>query len=66
VTKWDRARNEVIKQQVGAESMEEIRKKRILKWYGHVKRTEEYRLPKRVLKMKVTNCKRPMGRPKIR
>jgi hypothetical protein len=27
---------------------------------------EQYRLPKRTLEMKVTNCKRPMGRPRTR
>jgi hypothetical protein len=43
---------------VGVQSMEEIRKKRRLEWYGHVKRVEEYRLSKKSLEMKVTKCKR--------
>jgi hypothetical protein len=63
VTKWDRLRNEVIRQRVGVHSMEEVRKRRRLEWYGHVKRLEEYRLPERALEMKVTNCKRPVSRP---
>jgi hypothetical protein len=33
MTKWDRIRNEIIGQ-----SMEEIRKRRRLEWYGHVRR----------------------------
>jgi hypothetical protein len=43
--------------------MEEIRERRRLEWYGHVKRMEDYRLPKRALEMNATNCKRPVGRP---
>jgi hypothetical protein len=27
---------------------------------------EEYRLPKRAIEMKITNCKGPMGRPQMR
>jgi hypothetical protein len=46
--------------------MEEIRRRRRMEWYGHVKRMEEYRLPKRALEMKVTNCERLMGKPQIR
>jgi hypothetical protein len=51
---------------VGVQSMEEIRKRRRLEWYGHAKRMEDYRLPKRALEMKATNCKRPVGRPQSR
>jgi hypothetical protein len=38
MTKWDRIRNEIIGQRVGVQSMEEIRKRRRLEWYGHVRR----------------------------
>jgi hypothetical protein len=48
VTKWDRIRNEVIREQVGVQSMEEIRNRR-LESYGHVKRMEEYRVPRKAL-----------------
>jgi hypothetical protein len=48
VTKWDRIRNEVIREQVGVQSMEEIRNRR-LERYGHVKRMEEYRVPRKAL-----------------
>jgi hypothetical protein len=58
VTKWDGIMNEVIRQRVGVQSMEEIRKRRRLEWYGHVKRVEEYRLSKKSLEMKGTKCKR--------
>jgi hypothetical protein len=54
---WDRIRNEVIRQQIGVQSMEEIRKRRRMERYCHIKRMEEYRLPKRAREMKVTNCK---------
>jgi hypothetical protein len=57
VTTWDRIRKGVIRQRVGVQSMEQIRKRR-LEWYGHVKRMEEYRLPKKALEIKVTRCKR--------
>jgi hypothetical protein len=66
VTKQDRIRKDVIRQRVGIQSMEEIRKRRRLEWYCHVKRMDEYRLPKGVIEMEVTNCKRPMGRPRTR
>jgi hypothetical protein len=37
--KWDWIRNKVIRQRVGVQSTEEIRKRR-LEWYGHVKKNE--------------------------
>jgi hypothetical protein len=46
VIKRDRIRNEVTIQRVGVQSIEEFRKRR-LEGYGHVKRMEEYRLPKK-------------------
>jgi cobyrinic acid a,c-diamide synthase len=33
-----------------------------LRWFGHVKRTDEHRIPNRSLGMKM-NGRRPMGRP---
>jgi hypothetical protein len=53
VPKWDRIRNEVVRQKIGVHSVEEIRKRRGLECYGHAKRMEEHRVPKRAPETKV-------------
>jgi hypothetical protein len=53
VTKWDKIRDDVMREQVCVWSLEEIRMGRIRQWCGLLK-MEEYRLPKRALEIKIT------------
>ena len=65
ISKKDKIRNNIIKQEMNVTRslLEDIKTKQ-LKWYGHVQRMEEGRLPK-----KVVNCippgRRKRSRPKL-
>ena len=51
ISRKDKIRNNVIKQKMNvARSLLEDIKTKQLKWYGHVRRMEERRLPKKVMK----------------
>jgi hypothetical protein len=64
-TRRDKIRNDDIREQLKVDDiqhdMEEIR----LKWYGHVMRMADDRIPKKMLEMKLRG-RRPTGRPRTR
>lgn len=64
-TRRDRIRNENIREELSMESMREKVEKIRLRWYGHVKRMSEERLPKRMEGLEMVG-KRPRGRPRGR
>ena len=43
-----------------------LKKMFTIQWLGHVKRMALENLPRRILKMKMENKKRTLGRPRIR
>ena len=61
----DKIRNNIIKQKMNVTRslLEDIKTKQ-LKWYGHVQRMEERRLPKKVMKWSPPG-RRKLGRPKL-
>ena len=65
ISRKDKIRNNIIKQKMNATRslLEDIKTKQ-LKWYGHVQRMEEGRLPKKVMKLSPTG-RRKRGRPKL-
>lgn len=64
-TRWDRVRNVDIREELGVESMRERVGKMGLRWYGHVKRMSEERLPRKMEALKIAG-RRPRGRPRGR
>ncbi|KAI5715485.1 hypothetical protein M8J77_016861 [Diaphorina citri] len=64
-TRRDRIRNIDIRKMVDIESLEEKMRERRLKWYGHVMRMNDERLPKKVYDMEMEGT-RPKGRPRYR
>ena len=65
VTRRDRMRNANIRDELGVESIITFVEAAQLRWYGHMKRMEEYRTPNRWYHW-VPNTKRPQGRPRKR
>ena len=65
VTRLDRIRNENIRNELGVEEILKVVERGQLRWYGHVKRMEEDRYPRRFLEWE-PNRTRPVGRPKKR
>ena len=65
ISRKDKIRNNIIKQKMDVTRflLEDIKTKQ-LKWYGHVQRMEEGRLPKEVLKWHPPG-RRKWGRPKL-
>ena len=61
----DRVRNEEARRSVGIESELASRAdQRVLRWFGHVKRMDEYRMTRRVLMAEVSGG-RVRGRPRL-
>ena len=61
----DRVRNEEVRWRAGIER--EVATKadrRVLRWFGHVKRMDEYRIARRVLMAEVSEG-RPRNRPRL-
>ena len=65
VTRMDRLRNDQIRSDLSVKPLLKEIEERKLRWYGHVKRMDEERLPKRYLEWKPQG-KRPVGRPRKR
>ena len=61
----DRLRNEVIQQRLGIEGVLKYIERNQLRWFGHVKRMEDGRIPKRWHNWTPTT-RRPVGRPRKR
>ena len=65
VTRRDRIRNDVIRERLNITSVLKIIEKSKLRWYGHVKRMEENRYPRKYLDW-IPQGRRPVGRPRKR
>ena len=65
VTRRDRLRNVDIRDELGITSILDIVERNKLRWYGHVQRMEEDRLPKIMLEW-TPQGRRPVGRPRRR
>jgi hypothetical protein len=62
-TRRDRKRNKIIRDILGVRLTEEYVERSQLRWYGHVKRTDDKRTVKRAYEARETG-KRPRGRPR--
>ena len=65
VTRRDRIRNVNIRRMLGIQPLLEDIERSRLRWYGHVKRMDEGRLPRKYLDWQPAR-KRPVGRPRKR
>ena len=65
VSRMDRVRNEVVSRRPGIErELASRADQRVLRWFGHVERTDEYRMARRVLMAEVSG-RRVRGRPRL-
>ena len=65
VSRMDRVRNEEVHRRVGIERELASRADlRVLRWFGHVERMDEYRMARRVLMAEVSGG-RVRGRPRL-
>ena len=63
VSRMDRVRNEEVRRRAGIErELASRADQRVLRWFGHVERIDEYRMARRVLMAKVSGG-RVRGRP---
>ena len=61
----DRVKNEEVRRRAGIErELASKADQRVLRWFGHVERLDEYRLSRRVLKAEVSGG-RVRGRPRL-
>ena len=65
VTRLDRIRNVDIRRELGIDDILELIERGQLRWYGHVKRMEDNRYPKKFLEW-MPDGRRPVGRPRTR
>ena len=65
VTRMDRVRNERVREMVREEPLQNRIERSRLQWYGHVRRMQEERIPKKMFGMEMTG-RRPRGRPRDR
>ena len=65
VSRMDRIRNEEMRRRAGIEmELASRADQRILRWFGHVERMDEYRMARRVLMAEVSGG-RVRGRPRL-
>ena len=64
ITRKDRVENVTVRKELGVEKVSEKMREKRLRWFGHVWRSEEQGLTKRVMGIKVG--RRSRGRPKRR
>ena len=65
VSRMDRVRNEEVRRRAGIErEFSSIADQRVLRWFGHVERMDEYRIARRVLMAEVSGG-RVRGRPRL-
>ena len=65
VSQMDRIRNEEVRRRAGIEKELASRSdQRVLRWFGHVERMDDYRMARRVLMAKVSGG-RVRGRPRL-
>ena len=66
VLRMDRVRNEEVRRRAGIERELASRadQRRVLRWFGHVERMDDYRMTRRVLMAEVSG-RRVRGRPKL-
>ena len=66
VSRMDRVRNEEVRRRAGIErELASRRDQRVLRWFGHVERMDEYRMARRLLMAEV-NGERARGKPRLR
>ena len=65
VSGMDRVRNEEVHRKAGIErELASRAEQRVLRWFGHVERIDDYRMPRRVLMAEVSDG-RVRGRPRL-
>lgn len=64
-TRRDRVRNVDVRKRIDVERLQERAERTRLKWYGHVRRMDENRLPKKYFQMNIEGT-RKQGRPRLR
>ena len=65
VPRMDRVRNEEVRMRAGIErELASRADQRVLRWFGHVERLDEYRMARRVLMAEVSSG-RVRGRPRL-
>jgi hypothetical protein len=62
-TRRDRIRNEIIRETVGVQPIQEYVERSQLRWYGHINRMDDKRIVKRVCEAREIG-KKPRGRPR--
>ena len=63
-TRKDRERNTNIREQLNIKPITQIIENKQLKWYGHIKRMEKQRIPRKVMETRMEE-KRTRGRPRV-
>ena len=64
VSRMDRVRNEQVRRRAGIERELASRDLRVLRWFGHIERMDEYRMTRRVLMAEVSDG-RVRRRPRL-